>query len=142
MIAQETLVIVVEDDFVDAERVRRQVTETKLDCELVIHNDGQSALDFLRDQKSAAYENERMLIILDINMPGMNGHEFLREVRNDLTLKHTIVFILTTSAHPRDLEQAFENHVSGYFTKANMSGLIEVVTAFVKRSEFPPRLSE
>ena len=73
------------------------------------------------------------IVFLDINMPGLDGHEFLKAVRDDPALSSTVVFVLTTSRHDRDVKQAYERNVAGYFNKEDLSELLEMITIYADR---------
>ncbi len=74
------------------------------------------------------------IILLDINMPKMNGIEMLHELRNDPLLHQIVVFILTTSNDEKDRFNAYEKHVAGYILKSDMDGffpkLVELIDAY------------
>lgn len=130
--------VLVEDDFVDVELVRRGVARRGLNYQIYDHEDGERALEFLRSNALTPEQRASVIVLLDINMPGMNGHQFLDELRVDENLRRTIVFMLTTSNHPRDRMMAYDRNVAGYFTKCNLDGLLETVAEYAKHVEFPP----
>ena len=106
-------VLLVEDDDVDAMLLQRMVDKHGLPVELVRAHDGREALELLR----AADGELPQAIVLDLNMPVMNGLEFLQELRSDATFAALQVVILTTSEHERDVQRATELGVEDYFTK-------------------------
>lgn len=112
--ARSISLLVVEDDPVDVETLRRALGRTKLPYQVVNATDGVEALAILRTDCTPA---TRRLILLDIGMPRMNGLEFLRELRADPRLKSTPVVMLTTSTADEDRRQAYELHVAGYLVK-------------------------
>ncbi|TWU47512.1 Response regulator rcp1 [Rubripirellula tenax] len=140
MVSLPPIVMVVEDDFVDVELVKRGIRARKLNYGLLTSSDGNQALEMLRSDKLTHEERERLIVFLDINMPGMNGHQFLTKLREDPNLRRTIVFVLTTSDHPRDKQMAYDNNVAGYFVKSNLEGLLDTVAVYVENVEFPPVL--
>jgi DNA-binding NarL/FixJ family response regulator len=81
----------------------------------------------LRERAHQSGMND-VLVFLDLNMPGMNGHEFLAELRADAELQRTIVFVLTTSDHDRDIQRAYEQNVAGYFLKSEIDSLIAAIS--------------
>jgi CheY-like chemotaxis protein len=106
-------ILLVEDDDVDVMTVRRALKELGAPNPLDLVCDGEQALAFLRDPA-----NPRPgLILLDLNMPRMNGVEFLAEVHKDLTLKSIPVVVLTTSQLESDRMGAFSHCVAGYMVK-------------------------
>jgi CheY-like chemotaxis protein len=82
------------------------------------------------------------LILLDINMPRMNGIEFLHAVRQDDDLRRSIVFILTTSNNDADKLAAYDEQIAGYLLKANVGNdfrhVIELLDSYRNAVEFPP----
>lgn len=105
--------LIVEDDEIDMETVRRAFHS--LDREVILNfaHDGLEALEFLKDPDTI----HPMMILLDLNMPRMNGFELLDEIRNDPRLHMHQIFVLTTSGDDRDLLAAYERHVAGYIVK-------------------------
>lgn len=138
MQTRNPIVMLVEDDFVDVELVKRGITTRSLDYDLHAMINGKEALEFLRSGQLTSEQRQNLIVFLDINMPGMNGHQFLDELRSDPMLKRTIVFVLTTSDHPRDKEQAYNKNVAGYFVKHNLDGLLDTVSVYAENVEFPP----
>ena len=117
-------ILLVEDDRVDAMTVQRALKELKVMNQLDIAGDGEEALAFLRDP-----ENERpCIILLDLNMPRMNGIEFLEVIKQDQALKRIPVVVLTTSAEEQDKVDSFSLGVAGYMVKpVDYEQFVEVV---------------
>ena len=107
-------ILLVEDDEVDVMNVRRAFEKNKIANPLFVAGNGIEGLQLLR---SPEYPRERRLILLDLNMPKMNGIEFLREVRADPDLVSTAVVVLTTSNDDRDRVEAYNLNVAGYILK-------------------------
>ena len=106
-------ILLVEDDQVDAMTVKRALNEIRVTNKLNIVGNGVEALSFLRKS-----ENENpCIILLDLNMPKMNGIEFLRIVKQDKTLKRIPVVVLTTSEEEQDRINSFNLGVAGYMQK-------------------------
>ncbi|QEF98503.1 Response regulator rcp1 [Stieleria maiorica] len=133
--------VVVEDDFVDLEIVKRGVAKKQMEVGIINAADGNSALELLRSDCLTDQQRSQLIVLLDINMPGMNGHQFLEAIRADETLRRTIVFILTTSDHPRDISRAYDRNVAGYFLKSNVDGLLETLAIYLDHVKFPPVVS-
>jgi len=106
-------ILLVEDDDIDAMTVRRTLGELGAPNPLDRVSDGERALRFLRD----AANPRPGLILLDLNMPRMNGIEFLSELKRDLALRMIPVVVLTTSSEEGDRLAAFSNSVAGYMVK-------------------------
>ncbi|MCC9640897.1 response regulator [Rhodopirellula sp. JC740] len=128
--------LLIEDDAVDVEAFRRAVKRNQVDCELVHASDGRAALEKLRELVDGN-ENVGVLAFLDLNMPGLNGHEFLAEVRRDDSLKRLAVFVVTTSRHKRDIALAYDKNVAGYFEKDDLNSVLEMARHFAGRLVFP-----
>jgi CheY-like chemotaxis protein len=109
-----TNILLVEDDEVDVMNVKRAFERNHILNPLHTASDGLEALELLR---SGRLPHERRIILLDLNMPRMNGIEFLRELRADATLKHLPVVVLTTSNDERDRVEAYNLNVAGYLLK-------------------------
>ena len=107
-------VLLVEDDELDVMNVRRAFKKHDMEAHLWVAGDGIDALTQLR---SGSLPKERLLILLDLNMPRMNGIEFLQELRRDQKLHRTPVVVLTTSNDERDLVDAYDLNVAGYIIK-------------------------
>ena len=116
----ELNVLLIEDDDVEAEAVLRSVRKHGLNMPIVIAGDGQEALDVLRDQHPQHSLARPYVILLDLNMPRMNGFEFLSELRADSDLSHSVVFVLTTSDNEIDKSRAYQDHVAGYMVKSTI----------------------
>ena len=107
-------IFLVEDDDVDVMNVKRAFKTSHITNPLFVANDGIEALEMLR---AGEIPKGRRLILLDLNMPRMNGIEFLRELRKDAELASTPVVVLTTSNDDRDKVEAYNLNVAGYLLK-------------------------
>ena len=107
-------ILLVEDDEVDVMNVKRAFDKNHITNPLFVAGNGLEALDKLR---SGEVPQGRRIILLDLNMPKMNGIEFLRELRNDPALAPTPVVVLTTSNNDRDKIDAYNLNVAGYLVK-------------------------
>lgn len=106
-------VLLVEDDSVDAMTVSRAFKDLKVANQLVIRFNGEEALDYLRDNNN----KKPCVILLDLNMPKMNGLEFLKIAKADKDLKIIPAVVLTTSKDDQDKVNSFELSVAGYIVK-------------------------
>jgi CheY-like chemotaxis protein len=111
-------ILLVEDDSVDVMNVQRAFVKNNITNPLHIAFNGVEALNMLRGRNGKPKLNPSpRIILLDINMPKMNGLEFLRELRNDDDLKSVSVFVMTTSNDDQDKIEAYNLNVAGYILK-------------------------
>lgn len=130
--------LLVEDDEVDIEAVRRALRRSGMDQNtLHVASDGTEALDMLRGKNGHKSFPQPCLMLVDINMPRMNGLEFLKEVRNDKALSHNIAFMLTTSGRKDDKIYAQTLNAAGYFMKENLSEFVDLLRFYCNINEFP-----
>jgi CheY-like chemotaxis protein len=123
-------ILLVEDDEVDVMTVKRAFQKANITNPLFVASNGLEALEVLRKEELPP---QRRLILLDVNMPKMNGIEFLREVRADPKLQPITVVVLTTSNEERDRIEAFKLNVAGYLLKPVTFGqFAEVMTTINK----------
>jgi len=107
-------ILLVDDDDVDVMNVRRAFKKANVTNPIYSAGNGIEALEMLRGD---TFPTRRRIVLLDLNMPKMNGIEFLGEVRKDPDLKTLAVVVLTTSNEERDRVQAYELNVAGYLIK-------------------------
>ena len=106
-------VLLVEDDVVDMMTVRRAFEDLNL-CNPLIHvSDGEQALEYLND----AEQTKPCVILLDLNMPRMNGVEFMRIAKADPVLRKIPIVVLTTSKDDRDIVDSYKLSAAGYIVK-------------------------
>lgn len=106
-------ILLVEDDQVDVMTVKRALKEIHVTNPLVNLENGEEALKYLRDPQSI----KPCIILLDLNMPIMNGIEFLQVAKHDARLKRIPVVVLTTSEEQQDKVNSFDLGVAGYMAK-------------------------
>ncbi len=106
-------ILLVEDDTIDAMTVKRAFKELKVNNPLAHALNGEEALAQLQQEESEA----PCVILLDLNMPKMNGVEFLKIAKDDPSLKMIPVVVLTTSNEERDIVESFKLGVAGYIVK-------------------------
>jgi len=106
-------ILLVEDDRVDVMTVERALKELKVTNPLVHSANGEEALGYLRSESN----KKPCVILLDLNMPKMNGTEFLKVVKADDVLKRIPVIVLTTSREEQDVVESFNLSVAGYIVK-------------------------
>ena len=107
-------ILLVEDDETDVMFMRRCLAAHGSGARLIVAHDGSEALQMLRDGRSIT---RPFVIMTDLNMPGMSGHELLSELRADLALRNSVVFIISSSCLSGDIDQAYCHNVAGYISK-------------------------
>ncbi|WGW02441.1 response regulator [Tropicibacter oceani] len=132
-------IILVEDDDGDAKAIRRAFHKARIANPIRRVVDGVEALELLRGQNGPC--PECFLLLIDINMPRMNGLELLREIRKDKSLKPAIAFILSTSRDDDDMAAAYDANVAGYIFKDTVAKdffhLISTIDHFWRVVEIP-----
>lgn len=115
---KEVMILLVEDDPGDQKLVERSLSREKMANELLIVDSAEKAIEYLdrskRGDKDAPMPD---LILLDLNMPGMGGREFLARLKGDAGLDTIPVVILTTSDSDKDILRSFKLHAAGYVKK-------------------------
>ena len=130
MVEKQLNILLVEDDQVDVMNVKRAFEKNRITNPLFVAGDGIEGLQMLRDGR---VPGDRRLVLLDLNMPRMNGIEFLRELRRDADLQHTPVVVLTTSNDERDKIEAYNLNVAGYLLKpVTFINFVELMAALNK----------
>ena len=109
-------ILMVDDDTVDIKLFQRALKARRISNPLFFAGDGQEALELL----NSGQISKPLIIILDINMPRMNGIEFLSKLRQHKTFKDSIVFVMTTSDAESDRDDAYSHHIAGYIVKSDL----------------------
>lgn len=125
---KEVTLLIVDDDDIDAIALERALRKLRLLNTVLRARDGREALELLLTGAVPA----PYIILLDLNMPRMNGLEFLQTLRTDPLLTHAVVFVLTTSKSDEDLVAAYRNHVAGYVFKQHMDRDFLEVIGFIE----------
>jgi len=130
-------ILLVEDDNVDVMAVERALKDLKIKNQLVSTANGEEALEYLKNNGN----KKPCIILLDLNMPKMNGIEFLKIVKADKTLKKIPVVILTTSSQQQDIVESFQLSVAGYIVKsidyAKFAKAISTINLYWTLSKLP-----
>jgi CheY-like chemotaxis protein len=130
-------ILLVEDDEIDAEALSRELKKQNISNQVHRAASGIDALEMLRGENQRQKLEPPYVMLVDINMPRMNGLEFLKEVRKDHALRESIAFILTTSSREADVAQAYELNAAGYFLKNQMNKLIDMLNVYRHINNFP-----
>ncbi len=112
-------VLIAEDDDGHAELIREALEESGVSCPMIRFSNGEETWNFLSREGVKELENEEaaFLLLLDINMPRMDGTEVLRNIKQHEKLKSIPVIMLTTTDDPREVEQCYELGCNVYITK-------------------------
>ena len=135
-------IMLVEDDHVDAMTLKRALKDLKVTNQLVHKINGEEALEYLRDESNL----RPCVIFLDLNMPKMNGIEFLQVAKSDEDLRRIPVVIFTTSKNEWDRFESFNLSAAGYIVKPtdyrSFVEAIRTVELYWTLSEFPDEAPE
>ena len=136
-----TKILLVDDDVVDRMGVERAFAKARIGCPIHTASDGMKALDILRQSCDRSANASSYLILLDLNMPRMNGFEFLQALRQDELLRRCVIFVLTTSRDDQDLRAAYDFNVAGYVSKTDLRPdyrkLVELLQSYLAVVELP-----
>jgi CheY-like chemotaxis protein len=106
-------ILLVEDDDVDALTVKKALQHLKIPSKLVLLRNGEKALEYLKSET----ETKPSIIILDLNIPRIDGFELLKIIKADDKLKEIPVIVLTMSDVRQDINESFSQSVAGYIVK-------------------------
>lgn len=138
MLKKKSLLLI-EDDSVDAMTIKRVLDKIGAIDELVHLTNGEEGLEYLRNPENTV----PYIIMLDLNMPRMNGLEFLEEIKSDQELCRIPVIVLTTSTNTCDIDDTFSHSVAGYMVKPvdydNLSLIIQTVNDYWAINVLPVR---
>jgi CheY-like chemotaxis protein len=112
-----TTILLVEDDQLDAMDIKRSLDKLNVLYKLVVAKNGEEAIDMMKGNHEVTLENLPDIILIDINMPRMNGLEFLQVIRDTPEWKKIKCFMITTSDEKVDKEAAKKLGISGYILK-------------------------
>jgi len=112
------VILIVEDDMADQKLVKYALSSCGVRCDIHCCESGEHALDYLINSRSGIPQNPSPdIILLDLNMPGMGGKEFLRQIKANESYCAIPVVILTTSGSETDIEYCYKLNASGYIQK-------------------------
>ena len=129
--------MLIEDDIVDALTVERALGDIDISNKLIHVQNGEEALNYLTDTN----EEKPSIILLDLNMPGMNGLEFLEERFKSPELRAIPLVVLTTSKDESDIKASFSYGIAGYMVKPvdykEFVDLMKVIKEYWSSSQSP-----
>ena len=137
-------ILLVEDNEGDILLTTEAFEEAKIIMRLSVVRDGEAAVHFLNNQQSYESVDQPDLILLDVNLPKMNGHEVLKYIKDSERLKQIPVIMLTTSSAQRDINSSYHNYVNCFITKpVEVNDFMEVVSIienfWVSTAKLPTR---
>jgi CheY-like chemotaxis protein len=131
--AELVQILLAEDDDDDFYLTERALKENRLRNEISRVKDGEELMRYLRGRgefKGVGRPAEPSLVLLDLNMPKMDGREALREIKSDPMLRHIPVVVLTTSRAEEDVVRSYQLGVNSFITKPlTFQGLVEAMKA-------------
>jgi CheY-like chemotaxis protein len=129
--------LMVDDDSVDVKMFERSLKQHRITNPLHVACDGEEAMEMLKNNQIP----KPLIIILDLNMPRMNGIEFLQELRCNSGYQETVVFVMTTSNAEADKVEAYNFNVAGYMVKSelgdNFLHAIDLIDRYWKTIQLP-----
>ena len=114
---QPASVLLVEDNEDDIELTLEALKESKVKMDIHVVTDGQAAIEFLRKEKGYSKAPRPDLILLDLNLPKMDGREVIKEIRQDPQLTDIPIVVLTMSQNEEDILKAYRLHANCYISK-------------------------
>jgi CheY-like chemotaxis protein len=145
IIEKQVQIVLIDDDEVDVEAVARLVRVHNLPYNLVTFSNGSEAKNALAGNFGYELMRNPYLILLDLNMPRMNGIELLDWLRRQPHLRRSIVFAFTTSEAQQDCRAAYDRQVAGYLVKSHLGAgyaeLAHMLDTYTQSILFPPAVA-
>lgn len=134
-------ILLVDDDDGDAKAVERAFRKTKIANPIFRAIDGVDALDMLKGTNGKEKLKPPYLVLVDLNMPRMNGIQLMKAIRGDRELQKTVVFVLTTSKSEEDKVASYALNAAGYIVKETAGrdflDLVDLVNSYWRIVELP-----
>ena len=120
-------ILVVEDDPIDVRFIRQALTAVDKSIDVNVARDGREAIQLLNEKTTPD------LIVSDLNMPGMNGHDLLEAIKNHVDWKKIPTIILSTSSNQRDINECYSMHANAYIVKPDTVAAYGQIAKQLKR---------
>lgn len=138
-------ILLVEDNEGDILLIKEAFEERKIINKISVVKDGEKAIRFLNQVEEFTDAPVPDLIILDVNLPRKSGHEVLTHIKEDDSLKHLPVIMLTTSSSEQDIMQSYKNHANCYITKPVnvdefLKAVVEIEQFWISIVKLPPKV--
>lgn len=120
MISESMTILLVEDDPGHAVLIQKNLRRARLASEIVILNNGEAAINYLfgaSDHAATARQNSQMLVLLDLNLPILDGYQVLKRIKADERTKHIPVVVLSTTDDPREINRCYNLGCNMYIAK-------------------------
>jgi CheY-like chemotaxis protein len=134
-------ILLVEDDDGDAMAVQRAFRKASMNYPILRAVDGMEAIEMLKGSNGKPKAPSPLLLLVDLNLPRMNGLQLVRALREDRDFRHAIAFILTTSKREEDKAAAYDLNVAGYIVKETAGqdflNLVHLVDCYARIVEVP-----
>lgn len=136
-------ILLVEDNPGDVRLTQEAFKQLSTETTIHVATDGDEALEFLTDRRDSDPDTVPDLVLLDLNLPRMNGLEFLETIKGDATLTRIPVLVLTSSEAVEDILESYELSANAYLTKptdpAEYAAMVEAVSEFwLHKAALPP----
>lgn len=110
-------IVMIEDDEGHAKLIKKNLERSCIGNEITHLDDGQKAIDFLFGKNEVPFNSEKTLILLDLNLPKVDGYEILRRLKSEETTHNIPVIVLTTTDNPREIDKCYDLGCNVYITK-------------------------
>jgi CheY-like chemotaxis protein len=126
-------ILVVEDDNEDILVLKRALAKAPLNLDVCVKSNGLEALSYLEEIDEANRLQDISLVLLDLNMPLLDGHSFLRKIRSDTRFAALPVVVLTTSREPEVIQRAYSDGANAVVSKADtLDGMMTIIDTIVQ----------
>ena len=139
-------ILLVEDNEGDILLTTEALSEGKISNMISVVKDGWEAIQFLEKKEKYQGKSSPDIILLDVNLPKMNGHEVVKHIKTSSALKHIPVIMLTTSASANDVFQSYQNQANCFITKPVEVGdflkvIASIETFWISIVQLPNRIN-